>query len=118
MKKSLFAACIFIIFSCTSGKMNKSSNAMPYCFSAKIESMKTDPSQGEPLSIIQYLYKGKTVYYMASACCDNYNVVYDSSCNVLGYPDGGFTGKGDGNMLNFYADASDKKVIWEKQKQQ
>ena len=91
---------------------------MPSCLSSKIEIMKNDPSQGEPLSISQYTYKGKTVYYVASACCDKYNIVYDSACNLLGYPDGGYTGKGDGKMSDFYSEAENKKVIWEKGNQQ
>ncbi|MGH2564444.1 MAG: DUF6970 domain-containing protein, partial [Ginsengibacter sp.] len=27
-------------------------------------------------------------------------------------PDGGFTGKGDGTLLNFFNDAKDAKIIW------
>ena len=117
MEKTLFTACVFILFSCASARINKSSNAMLSCLSSKIEIMKNDPSQGEPLSIIQYAYKGKTVYYVASACCDKYNIVYDSACNLLGYPDGGYTGKGDGKMLDFFKEATDKKIIWEKKLQ-
>jgi hypothetical protein len=118
MKISLFAACVFMMFSCSSNRVNKSSNAMPSCLLAKIATMKADSSQGEPLSISQYFYKGKTVYYMVSACCDKYNVVYDRECNVLGYPDGGYTGKGDGKMIDFFKKAAGKKIIWEKKIQQ
>ena len=118
MKKYLFAAGVFIFVSCSSNKISKSANAIPDCLQAKISTMKTDPSQGEPWSIAQYSYKGKTVYYIASACCDKYNIVYDSACNLLGYPDGGYTGKGDGKMLDFYAEATNKKVIWEKKIEQ
>jgi hypothetical protein len=118
MKISLFAACFFMALSCSSTKVNKSSNTMPSCLSEKTEAMKADPSQGEPLSISQYSYKGKTVYYMVSACCDKYNIVYDSECNVLGYPDGGYTGKGDGKMVDFFKEATGKKIVWEKKIQQ
>lgn len=90
---------------------------MPSCLSAKIDSMKIDPSQGEPTSISEYSYKGKTVYYIVSACCDKFNIVVDSACNVLGYPDGGFTGKGDGKMADFFEEATAKKIIWEKKDQ-
>ena len=117
MKKALFAACVLILFSCASARINKSSNAMPSCLSSKIEIMKNDPSQGEPSSISQYSYKGKTVYYVASACCDKYNIVYDSACTLLGYPDGGYSGKGDGKMADFFKEAADKKIIWEKKLQ-
>ena len=118
MKKYLLAAGVFIFVSCSSNKVSKTANPMPACLQSKITTMKTDPSQGEPLSVIQYDYKGKTVYYVASACCDKFNIVFDSACNVLGYPDGGYSGKGDGKMLDFYAEAENKKVIWEKGSQQ
>ena len=51
---------------------------------------------------------------MISPCCDKYNIVYDSVCNILGYPDGGFTGKGDEKMIDFFKKATNKKIIWEK----
>jgi hypothetical protein len=80
--------------------------------------MKSDPHEGSPISVTQYTYKEQKVYYMVSPCCDKYNVVYDSVCNVLGYPDGGYTGKGDGKMIDFHAEATGKKVIWQKDEQQ
>jgi hypothetical protein len=43
--------------------------------------------------------------------------VYDSVCNVLGYPDGGFSGRGDGNMPGFNKEATGEKLIWEMNKQ-
>lgn len=55
---------------------------------------------------------------MVSPCCDKYNVVYDSVCNILGYPDGGITGRGDGKMQDFEKKATDKKVIWQIKKQE
>jgi hypothetical protein len=51
---------------------------------------------------------------MISPCCDKYNIVYDSACNILGYPDGGYTGKGDGKMTDFKNEAGEGKVVWEK----
>lgn len=76
--------------------------------------MSADPHEGSPISLTRYTYREQTVYYMVAPCCDRYNVVYDSVCNILGYPDGGYTGKGDGKMSDFYKEATDKKVIWEK----
>ena len=40
---------------------------------------------------------------MVSPSCDKYNVVYASTCNIIGYPDGGYTGRGDGRMVDFEA---------------
>ncbi len=86
---------------------------MPVCLQKKVKMMQANPNEGSPISVSQYSYKGQTVYYLVSPCCDKYNVVYDSVCNVLGYPDGGFTGKGDGNMIDFKDLAIDKKILWE-----
>jgi len=79
--------------------------------------MNVDPQQGSPISVTEYIYKQKRVYYMISPCCDKYNIVYDSVCNILGYPDGGFTGKGDEKMIDFFKKATNKKIVWEKNEQ-
>ena len=110
--------CLCYLMACSTNKNTQSIKEMPSCLDAKIKTMKSAPSKGSPLSVIQYTYKEQTVYYMVSPCCDKYNVVYDSVCNVLGYPDGGFTGRGDGKMSDFYKEVTNKKIIWEKNNQQ
>lgn len=87
---------------------------MPVCLQSLIKKMTAEPN-GSPQSVTRYTYKDQTVYYLVSPCCDKYNVVYDSSCNILGYPDGGFTGRGDGKMTNFADDATNKKIVWIKE---
>ena len=46
-------------------------------------------------------------------CCDFFNEVYDDKCKLLGSPDGGFTGKGDGKLPDFFKEAKNEKLIWE-----
>lgn len=75
--------------------------------------MANDAAEGKPMSVTRYNYKGETVYYMVSHCCDKYNIVYDSACNVIGFPDGGFTGRGDGKMTDFKNVATDEKLVWQ-----
>lgn len=43
-------------------------------------------------------------------------MVFDSVCNVLGYPDGGYTGKGDGKMPDFHNEATNGIVVWKEEK--
>lgn len=104
-------------FSCNSSKSlvstSEDATKMPGCLREIIKTLSEDLSEGVPLSVTQFNYQHKNVYYMVAPCCDKYNIVYDSGCNILGYPDGGFTGKGDGKMLNFEKEATDPKVIWE-----
>lgn len=87
---------------------------IPVCLQEKIKSMADDPKEGSPLYVAEYQYKSQTVYYVASACCDKFNAVYDSACHLLGYPDGGYTGRGDGKMGDFSKEAMNRKVVWEK----
>ena len=104
---------IALALSCAPNKKLKYTNEMPACLETKIKSMAADPNEGSPLSVARYTYKNQTVYYMVSPCCDKFNVVYDRACNVLGYPDGGFTGRGDGKMADFKKEATGGKAIWE-----
>jgi len=99
---------------CSANKKAESISQMPGCLLEKIKSMAADPKQGSPQSVVRYIYKNQTVYYVVSPCCDKHNIVYDKDCNILGYPDGGYTGRGDGKMTDFKNEASDAKVVWEK----
>ena len=111
-KLALLGTLFFI--SCTGQKKIREAGELPGCLKTKIESMSANPSEGTPQSVTRYHYKGQVVYYMVLACCDKYNIVYDSACNILGYPDGGYTGKGDGKMTDFKNEAGEGKVVWEK----
>lgn len=125
MIKLLFSlACLSLLTSCGGSRIAKTDHAsvkdpalIPVCLQEKIKSLAGDPEEGSPLYVAEYQYKNQKVYYMASACCDKFNAVYDSSCHLLGYPDGGYTGRGDGKMSDFSTEAFDKKVIWKKEQQ-
>ena len=85
---------------------------MPPCLVTKIEGMKAE--HNEPEVVTEYYYKGQPVFYLTMPCCDQFNTVFDGDCNYLGAPDGGITGKGDGKLPDFFANATDKKVVWKK----
>ena len=48
----------------------------------------------------------------SSPCCDQYNNLYDSDCNLICAPSGGYTGKGDQKCLDFFDKAKHVKLIW------
>ena len=114
MFKNLALLSALFFMSCATHKIAQAVNDLPSCLTTKIETMSANPREGTPQSITRYIYKGQTVYYMLSPCCDKYNIVFDSDCNILGFPDGGYTGKGDGKMPDFHKDATDGKVVWKK----
>ena len=86
--------------------------AVPTCIKNKIDSFKLKEAHEKPQRVIEYVYKGKKVYYVVMPCCDFYNEVYDDKCNFLGAPDGGFTGKGDGKIPDFFEEAKSEKLVW------
>jgi hypothetical protein len=94
------------------GKMSPDLVAMPTCIKNKIDSFKLKETHERPQRVIEYVYKSKKVYYVVMPCCDFYNEVYDANCNFLGAPDGGFTGKGDGKIPDFFEEAKSEKLVW------
>jgi hypothetical protein len=100
-----------VIVSSAYGDITK--DTLPKCIQNKIDSFKVKAIHERPQKIVEYMYKGKKVYYVVSPCCDFFNEVYDDKCNFLGSPDGGFTGKGDGKLPDFFTEAKNEKLIWE-----
>ncbi len=112
MKNIILINCsIFLFASCA--PINLGMINMPSCLAKNINSIKKMPDASVPQFVIQYSYKGAQVYYVTAGCCDKFNEVYDANCKSLGAPDGGITGKGDGRLTDFYAMATNKKVVWE-----
>lgn len=130
----LFFIPVLIVLSCGSTKTNQSATAeqkakdslivssntqtgniaeLPTCIKLKIDSFKTVQKHEQPQKVVEYQYKGKKVYYVVMPCCDFFNEVYDDKCKLLGSPDGGFTGKGDGKLPDFFKEAKNEKLIWE-----
>ena len=64
----------------------------------------------------RYIYNGSKVYLVGAPCCDQFNAVYDSACNYLFAPSGGFTGKGDLSHPDFFTAAKEDSLIWKKEK--
>ena len=93
-------------------EMPNANAVMPKCMQNKIDSFKLKEAHEKPQRVVEYTYKGKKVYFVVMPCCDFYNEVYDANCNYLGAPDGGFTGKGDGKIPDFFEEAKNEKLIW------
>ncbi|MBS1742291.1 MAG: hypothetical protein JST81_04590 [Bacteroidetes bacterium] len=72
-----------------------------------------EEKQNPPRKIIRYEYEGKTVYYVTPPCCDFFSDLYDSTCVLIGHPDGGFTGKGDGKLSDFNEKKKREVLVWE-----
>ncbi len=109
-KKSFYwtIVMIFMVLGCHKETTQK---VIPECIKAKIKVLEQEPPR--KAAIWQYDYDGKTVYYVASGCCDQYNLLFDSDCNIICSPDGGISGDGDGRCSDFYAKSKNKTLVWE-----
>lgn len=63
--------------------------------------------------ILRYDYEGQVVYYISAPCCDQYSEVLDTRGKLICHPDGGITGKGDGQCANFEKRKTNEKLVWQ-----
>lgn len=95
-----------------------SSDTLPACINEMIERFTNEAVQNPPRKIISYQYNGRTVFYVTPPCCDFFSELYDSNCKLLGHPDGGITGRGDGKLPDFNTAKSGEKIVWEDKRDQ
>ena len=113
----IFSIVGISLLSLHSQQCNKQATA-PECIVDLIEVAENNPVQSPPLSVFQYDYLGKNVYYISSPCCDQFNYVLDDHCEKICAPGGGFTGKGDGRCNDFFSVATGKTLIWQDEREQ
>lgn len=86
----------------------------PPCITRMAKTLRGEAVRNPPAMIIEFTLKnGGKYYYVPPYCCDMFSALYDSECNYVCAPDGGFSGQGDGhcpdNILN---NIQSSKVIW------
>ena len=64
-----------------------------------------------PQSITRYKYQGEIVYYVLPQCCDQFSDLLDADGDLIGHPNGGITGRGDGVTL-FSPEIHEGQEIW------
>lgn len=111
MKTKLLIISLVMILLAACSQTGQSGN--PKWVNQLIGQFEKQPVGNPPLSIWRYDYNSQTVYFVPAHCCDIPSVVYDASGNVLCYPDGGITGKGDGRCDDFFDQRSHEQLIWQ-----
>jgi hypothetical protein len=111
MKSILFTLVIFLTIAAQKCKKERGDN-IPSCIQQKIDEIKKQPKWNPPAEVYEYKYNGKRVFYFSSNCCDQYNTVYDESCNYVCAPSGGITGKGDAKCADFNSKAEKVRLVW------
>ena len=111
MKLSLLPL-LMMPFISTPLQKKKFKQVLPACIIEKVKTFKKTEQHLQPQNVYEYVYRGKKVYYVTMPCCDNFNELYDHDCRLMGYPDGGFTGKGDGKIPGFTNEKKAGRLIW------
>lgn len=88
-------------------------DSLPVCVKVLIEKMRSEPVTNPPSKIYSFIYKGKKVFYVPGVCCDQFSDLYNDSCRLMGHPDGGITGRGDGRIKDFETEKTQEKLLWE-----
>jgi len=109
MKSSIISVLLLIVSVLI---MPSIQNDIPECIQKKIDNILTEPVWNPPATISKYLYYDQTVYLFSSNCCDQFNNIYDESCNYICAPSGGFTGRGDGRCTDFNQIAKLLEQVW------
>lgn len=85
--------------------------AVPKCIEKKIKEIQDQPVANPATQVWLWEYNGTKYYYFTAACCDQFSSLYDSNCDFVCAPDGGFSGGGDGNCIPGIQ-AATKTLIW------
>ncbi len=120
--KLLILSLMISIFGCNASKKTNAADiapegskvvvdSLPVCVKVLIEKMKSEAVTNPPRKIYSYIYLGKKVFYVPAFCCDNFSDLYNDSCRLMGHPDGGITGRGDGKIKDFNT-ATEEKLLW------
>ncbi|GGF03081.1 DUF6970 domain-containing protein [Hymenobacter cavernae] len=87
--------------------------ARPPWLQAKIQKLQAEEKSNPPTQIFRYRYRNQVVYYETGPCCDQFTNLYDSRGRLLCHPDGGLTGKGDGNCPDFTKERTNEMLVWQ-----
>ena len=70
------------------------------------------PPANPPLTITRHEYQGQVVYFQTATCCDIFSNLYNEEGELIGHPDGGITGQGDGRAPNFFKEREGEFLVW------
>jgi len=82
----------------------------------RIQKIQSTRQLNPPAQVYRYEYRGQTVYYETISGADQFSTLYDTAGKVLCHPDGGLTGKGDGNCPDFEKRRTGGVLVWTDQR--
>ena len=89
-----------------------SPTSIPDWLSGLIREFDAQPVANPPAFVGRYDYRGRSVYFVPQRCCDIMGVVYRLDGSVMCYPEGGFSGTGDGRCTDFFVERTNEEIVW------
>jgi len=84
----------------------------PAWLQSMISAIRSEPVTNPPTAVYSYRYRGETVYFRTSRCCDVPSELYDRAGTLLCRPDGGLAGGVDPGCADFFDARRDERLIW------
>jgi len=112
IKSAIISVVVVASLTATCSKEKAVEENSKSCFETLKEQLQNAPPQTPPGAIWEYSYNDSIVYLVPAPCCDQFNPIYNLECKVICHPDGGITGKGDGQCNDFHRKATGKKLLW------
>jgi hypothetical protein len=110
---ALAAAILFAGARCGDLLPDEPDTRNPEWLDALIAQIELEEVTDPPTAIYSYRYRGETVYYRTSRCCDIRSIVYDAEGRVLCEPDGGVGGGGDARCPDFLETRSEERLVFQ-----
>ena len=116
MKLKSFIASLFVLLALAACKKRDIPKDVPECIESRILQIKEQAPEDPPMRVVEYEYKGLTVYYIpaSEACCDNTSELWSRQCNLLCHPDEGMPGSTENDTCpDFNQLKTAGRIIWE-----
>jgi hypothetical protein len=113
LRKQLVLLAFVMFVACANNPIApNSANLVPAWLTALTHEVEAQPVANPPALIARYDYKGQSVYFLPQQCCDIMGVLYRADGSVMCRPDGGLTGRGDGQCDDFFVERKNERIIW------
>src|SRR5262245_52678413 len=110
MRRALFLVCALFAGACAA-RNPVASDMRPDWLMSLIRQLEGQPVANPPAFIARYDFRREIVYYLPARCCDIPSTLYRADGTVLCHPDGGFSGRGDGQCPTFFSERANEQII-------